>query len=397
MLFLAITIGLATLGAAILAISFQPGIRKRIRQWWLPLTVCGFIVTRPFFYYLVYFAFGRPAIEGDLRWWQWEGLGVLAGKLPYRDFPSTQSPLFSYLMAIPYGLWNHITSGILLFMVFDALVLVMLYKITSLILDTDRAKEVVFLNMLNPVMWLTTVRYGQEECIIAFFILGAVYMHMRGYHRMTPVFLVLGIMCTKILACVAMFAIYTYSSRKVRDALLIAGLLLVMCLPFYAVRTHLLDPLIETSGVVDGLSIPAFIKHMVIPSSAPHSLQRASSVLTIAVMAVMLYLTHRRRVNITEGIVIAMMTFFLLAPWSPKLYRYWLLGPLSIYSIKTNQVRKFILYSALLAVFENFFLTPGWPAYVHYPMAVVAVAVFYMEISYIVEMLKAGPHYARET
>lgn len=391
-LLMVVTVGLATMGAAFLTICFQPGIRKRIRKWRLPLIVCGFIFTRPVLYYLIFFASGRGEMQkGDITWFQWEGLGVLAGKLPYRDFPCWHSPLFPYLMAIPYGLWHHVTSGILLFMVVDALCLVMLYKLTSLILDTDRAMDVVFLNTLNPIMWMITVRYGQEECIIALFILIAVYARMRGNDRVTPVVMALGIMFTKITTAVPMFAIYTYSSKKVRDALLIAGLILVMYMPFYAAGTHLLDPLTSQSNSIDGLSTTAFIKDVVVPSSAVHLLQRASSVLTVVMVVVMLYLTHRRRVNIMEGIVIAMMTFALLSPVSYKFYRYWFLGPLSIYSIRTNQVRKFILYTSLLTVFDDFSLRAGFPAYVHYTMAVVALAIFYIEISYIVEMLKAGP------
>lgn len=390
-LFLAITVGLAIIGAALLFIYFQPSIRKRIRNWWLPLSVCGFIFTRPVLYYLVYFASGRGEIKGDVVWWQLEGLSALAGKMPYRDFTCMYSPLFPYLMAIPYGLWHHITSGILLFMVFDLLCLVMLYKLTSMILDTDCGKDIVLLNMLNPIMWLITVRYGQDECIIAFFILAAVYAHMRKNDRVTPIVMALGIMFTKITSSVAMFAIYTYSSKKVRDALLIIGLMLVMYIPFYSAGIHLLDPFIRQSKAIEGLSITAFINDIILPSSARLFLQRVSSVLTVAMVAVILYMAHRRKVNIMECIVITMMTFDLLAPVSYKMYRYWFLGPLSIYSIRTDQVRKFILYSALLAVFEDFFLHPGFPAYAHYPMAVVALAIFYIEISYIVGMLKAGP------
>lgn len=383
----------ALLAAIVLAVSFHPAVYRRIARWRMPLAIAAYIITRPVLFVIIYIVLGNRHIEGDIQWYQQVGLGVLSGNVPYRDFTCYYSPLFPYLMAVPYGIWHHISSSIMLFIVFDLACLVLLCKLTRMTLGARYVQDIAWIWVVNPVVWIITVRYGQDEPLIAAFLLFAVYLYMKGSRWWNPTVLALGILMTKFTTAIGMMVIYSYSRAKIRDAIVVAVLIAAVCAPFYLSGADLLMPVHGQKASLEGASITALAgKLFVADGHAWIALERVGTVVTLLALGLAIYAMHRRKLSILDGLIVGLLVFLIFSPVSYKFYRLWLLGPLSIYALKTNRVGRLALYSGLLCAFDDFSLdrAAGHPA-IFYAAVVLGVLVLLMEITYVRQILTRKP------
>jgi len=390
-LLLLLSIAPGLLAAAVLAISFYPPVYRRIAKWRLPVLILVYIVTRPVLFYVIYVLLGDRQIAGDIRFFQGQGLAALAGKLPYRDFDCYYSPLFPYLMAIPYGIWSHISSGVLAFIVFDIACLILLCKLTRMTLGPDRVMDIAWLHAVNPMVWMITVRYGQDESIICCFLLLAVYLYLKDSRWWAPITLALGVILTKFTTAMGMMAIFTYSKAKARDALVAGGIVVAIYSFFYFSGGDILQPVRGQAASIDGVSLTTMADRLLVPHGYHVMAQRVGSILTLVAVAFVLYLAHRRRLHIVDGLTVSLLAFFLLSPVSYKFYRLWYLGPLGMYALRSNRINRFVFYTALLVVFDDFSFRPATPSALLYLMGVLAAAIVCFEARYIVEILRGGP------
>lgn len=374
----------AWLAAIVLAVSFHPAIHKRLARWQLPLTGLLYVVTRLLLYWLIYVALGDRQIAGDVRWFQWEGRGALEGKLPYRDFACWHSPLFPYLMAIPYGLWEHISSGVLAFIVFDALCLLLLCKLAG----RDRALDAAWVWTVNPAVWMIVVRYGQDESVIAACLLLAAYLYARGSKWWNPVALALGVLFTKATTAVGMAVVYTYSSTKIRDASIVAVISAAVCVPLILSGADVLQPLVQQKTCIEGVSATCLLDRLLTGEESNALLAKFATMASLVLVVGVAYASHRRGLPVLEGLAACLIAFLVTAPVSYKFYRLWFLGPLGLHALRTNRMGRFALYSALLCTFDDFSFKTDSPRRQVYLMALLAAAIIYFEMRYLVEILQ---------
>lgn len=384
---LILSIAPAWIAGIALAVSFQPAVYKRIEKWRLPLAVGVYILTRFVLFYVIYIVLSDRKIGGDLLWYQWEGQGALAGKIPYRDFRCDHAPLFPYLMAASYSIWSYIASPVLLFVLFDILTLFLLCRIARRVLGPDQVMNAAWLYVMNPAIWIITVRYGQDETVVSTFLLLAVYLYMTGSKWCNPLVLALGVLCTKYTTAIGMAVVYAYSKAKVRDALVVLGLVALVCIPFYLKGAVLLDPITKQGASIEGLNVASVLSRLVVPRPYHPLLHHLASIAAVLAFGTVLYVSHRRGLPIAASLTVGLIIFLVLAPKSYKFYRLWYHGLLGMHVLQTRRINRFVLYSTLLCTFDDFSFDRESPAAILYTMAILAIVILYFEIGYVFEIL----------
>ena len=369
-----------------LAVSFQPAVYKRIEKWRLPLAVGLYILTRFVLFYVIYVLFSGQKVGVDLPWFQWEGEGALAGKIPYRDFRCAHAPLFPYLMAIPYGIWDYRASSILLFILFDLVTLILLCKISRRMLGPDHVMDTAWIYVINPATWVLIVRCAQDESVVSAFLLLAVYLYMIGSSWWNPVVMALGVLFTKFTTAVGMAVVYAYSKTKVRDAFTVAGLVVLVCAPFYLKGADLLWPVTGQTGWIDGVSIPSVLNRLVVPPAYHLPLFYLTSIAAILGFGIVLYTGHRRGLPMVASLTACLLIFLVFIPKSYKQYRYWCLGPLGLHAQQTRGMSRFALYSTLLCTVDECSFRTAAPA-ISYIEGAIMIAILYFEVRYVLEIL----------
>jgi len=377
----------AWLAGIALAVSFQPAVYKRIEKWRLPLAVGVYILTRFVLFYVIYIVLSDRKIGGDLLWYQWEGQGALAGKIPYAEFRCDHAPLFPYLMAACYSIWSYIASPVLLFILLDIVTLILLCKITRRLLGPESVMNVAWLYVWNPAIWIITARYGQDETVVSALLLLAVYLYMTGSKWLNPIVLVLGTLITKYTTAIGMAAVYAYSKTKARDALVVLGLGALVCVPFYLKGADLLDPVVKQGLSIEGVNVASVLGRLVVPQPYLPLLHHLVSIAAVLAFGIVLYLGHRRGLPIAATLTACLIVFLVFAPKSYKFYRLWFLGLLGMHAVQTHRINRFVLYTTLLCTFDDFSFEPKSPTAILYAMGALAVAVLYFETTYVFEIL----------
>ncbi|HET6454667.1 MAG TPA: hypothetical protein VFI02_09705, partial [Armatimonadota bacterium] len=333
----------AWLAGIALAVSFQPAVYKRIEKWRLPLAVGVYILTRFVLFYVIYIVLSDRKIGGDLLWYQWEGQGALAGKIPYAEFRCDHAPLFPYLMAACYSIWSYIASPVLLFILLDIVTLILLCKITRRLLGPESVMNVAWLYVWNPAIWIITARYGQDETVVSALLLLAVYLYMTGSKWLNPIVLVLGTLITKYTTAIGMAAVYAYSKTKARDALVVLGLGALVCVPFYLKGADLLDPVVKQGLSIEGVNVASVLGRLVVPQPYLPLLHHLVSIAAVLAFGIVLYLGHRRGLPIAATLTACLIVFLVFAPKSYKFYRLWFLGLLGMHAVQTHRMNRFVL------------------------------------------------------
>lgn len=271
---------------------------------------------------------------------------------------------------------------------FELLSIFLLYKIAATLAGHKLALDTAWLYTMNPVTWLTTVRYGQDESVILFFICLAVYCCMRGWRWLLPVILALGVMLTKPTTAAAMFAAYSYSRNKIRDAAIAVTIITVVLVPFIFARANIAMPFTWHKSAVQGLSITKIAHETVLNTVSSAQLSSAATVVTIIVTLGTLYLAHRRRLHVLDGVTVTLIAFLLFAPVSLRFYALWYFGPLTIYALRAGRVNRYILLSALFIFYDDWAFGPPSPTYVTYALIAVGIVIVGLVISFALDILR---------
>lgn len=385
----------ALLAAAFLALSFYGPFRDRLKPFKTPLGVAIYILTRFGVFFVVYIVLAHRNIGGDLLWFHDQGVGVLAGKLPYRDIKRCcDAPLFAYLMAIPYGLWGNMASSVLLFIAFDFLSIVLLRKLTRVTLGETFVPDITWLYIINPAVWIITVRYGQDESVVVALLLLAVLVYTTGNRWWQPLILSLSVLMTKYTTAVGAFAIYTYSKMKLRDAIIAALLIIAVFAPLHLAGVDVMYPFKVQSGTSTGISVSSLFDLLAGILHWNLHLEKVQILLSAMAVLALIYVCHRRRLAAWETLTVVLMAFLFLVPKSYKLYRLWALGPLGMHALRNRQTGRYALYTGLICTLDDFVLKPGneivYPM-LFFSMVVMAVALLCFEGYYIMQILSGKP------
>lgn len=387
----------ALIASLVIALSFRPPLDRFVDRWRRPLVVLTYLVTRVALLPIVYVLLRDVPPSYDNLWWHRMGLGILHGGLPYRDFPCTHGPLFPYLMAASFGIWNHNGSAAMIFIAFDLAVLALLYKIAKETLGGRAAWDAVWLWTVNPAVWIITVRYAQDETIIAAFLLLVAYLYSKQTQWWHAAVLSLGILFTKFTTAAGMFAIYTFSTRKVRDAIVATVILVGVFAIFAAQGADITKPFTLEDMAIEGINITVLVDRI----TQHHYLavlHRPFSILAVVTSLAVLFVCHRRRMSIYDTLAVFLMAFLILSPRSFKFYRLWYMAPLTLWTVKSGKFGRYAAYTALLCVFNDFSFNVVTPLAIMAMMYVPAIAIVAIEIGYVVDILKTpGPRRAMPT
>ncbi len=376
----------AVFASIVIALSFRPPLDRIIIRWRLPLIVLTYLVTRIILFFVIYIIFGDKPVSNDNEWWQWIGLGALNGELPYRDFRCSHSPLFPYLMAIPFSMWNQDGSAVMIFVAFDLVCIALLYKLSKLVMSVKVAQDVVWLWVVNPVVWITTVRYAQDETIIVTFLLLAAYLYMRDTRWWYAMIFALGVLFTKFTTAAGMFVVYSFSRNKLRDAL-VAGVLMVVVLSIFTVQgADLTIPVRSEGATIEGVSITVVLDRLT-GQAITSDIYGICTLIAFFAFGVMLFVCHRRRLSVLDTLCVCLMALMLFSPKAWKFYRLWYMGPLTLWTVKNGRYNRYAVYSSALCLFDDFsFYAKTAPAILAI-MYVFAIAIIVLEIRYILDIL----------
>jgi len=371
------------LAAAIMPLFFRPQIRKRIGRWQWPLIVLTYFVTRIVLWYIVFIATDARPNFNDWRFFHWNAHEILQGKLILG-----LSPLNHIFEISACLVWDNPASTILAFILVDALCLCLLCKLARISVGERSAPEVAWLWAINPAAWIITVRYGQDETPVCFFLLLCAYLYMRQSKWWQPILLSLGVLSSKITIAAGMFVIWTYSRFKMRDAAVALVTLLVVFVPLIALRADFLITWRNLKDPLCGISIPTVIDRMVTLGVYTRMMHDIGSILAVALVLLVCFICHKRNLPLLECLTACLIAFLLFAPVAIKIYRLWYLGPLGLHALRTRQIGRYAIYTGLLSVFDDFsFNTYTKPAAVMYCNGVLGIAILCMEIAYLFQML----------
>ena len=133
-------------------------------------------------------------IQGYLIRW---GSSALEGKLIYRDFECTYSPLYPYLIAVSLGMWYNMKAIALLMVVMELVALVLTFRFFRNIPHSRRLLLAV-LYLMTPAGLIFTVIAGQEDIWLWLFAVGACLLYRQtGKTVVLALGIALGLLATK--------------------------------------------------------------------------------------------------------------------------------------------------------------------------------------------------------
>ncbi|MCG3220327.1 MAG: DUF2029 domain-containing protein [Candidatus Heimdallarchaeota archaeon] len=228
------------------------------------------------FIYIQYFNPDYRVIIADQVVFFNRGMGVLLGKVPYRDFYVNAAPLSSYLWAplvlvsmvgsnsylthfVNYENYLDSSSMILLsyiFRIFFAVCIILsaliLYKL-ELKRENKHAFMIALLYSVNPFFLHLVSFWGSDECIVPLLILLPIYLYEKGNKTIANLVIVLGAglkYFPVLLAPLVWIYAKKWKDRIIQTIIFLAGLTIV-ALPLY-----LLSPSEFLSQFKDKITAP---------------------------------------------------------------------------------------------------------------------------------------------
>jgi len=304
-----------------LTVLAAPRFSRLSTRWYLALVATFFLITRVGLLVIIGYLLdhgGGP----DKDYWALHGESALKGLLPFVDYESGQGPLFSYLIAPAFLLFDKFVAPVIVFIVFDLLTFIFLHWLPE---SRSVARGIASLYLLSPISWFLVVRYGQDESIGAFLIVLLQILLKRGRENLIPILAGLGI------------------------------ILVVTYLPFVGLGGDLLN-WIPSSRQWRGPSI-----WQALGISADTYWQMAI-VVFLAVTAILtaLVVFRTRRLGITGGILLLYSGMMITSPKAWYCYALLVLPQLCMRVTKDARKQELILFSAYsFALIFYAYICPG--------------------------------------
>jgi len=161
---------------------------------------------------------------------------LLAGQLPYRDFPSAYGPLFAPLLAVAVaGLGA--SGPFVLFLLADFVAW------RALAAAEGERSDVAWMWAALPAIWYLTVRYAQDEALAAAFVALAWLAFRRDRPAWVGLTLGLGMLVTKPLFPLPALPLILGANRRGAIVAWAALPVAIVYIAFLALRAPVLQPL----------------------------------------------------------------------------------------------------------------------------------------------------------
>jgi hypothetical protein len=127
------------------------------------VTLALLLATRMVVYIVVFLFLDLPAQSDVAGAYYPQAKAALSGLLPYRDFPSSYGPMFSYLAALPLLVWDSPKSIILLTIVFEILSFLLWMRILGMAADAEVARHAAWLYLFSAFPLWNVAILGQNQ------------------------------------------------------------------------------------------------------------------------------------------------------------------------------------------------------------------------------------------
>lgn len=236
--------------------------RRQDERWWRVVTLAGILGKFLLFLGVYLIAPDINQTSDANHFYLTQTLFFLDGKLPYRDYHSSYSPLFPVLLAPLVKLWPTAGAVVLLMGVLDVL-LVGLYLWRGRVQHDPSRWQVAFLYTFSPLVIYWTTLTGYNSVIIAFFGLLGLVLAERGRQVWSGVAAAFGFLFSKLLMVLMWPALILYERQGwFKRAWPLFGLGLFLLL-LYGLGFNVFEPIRSefwqfTSGNLVFLLIPIF-------------------------------------------------------------------------------------------------------------------------------------------
>lgn len=258
---------------------------------------------------------------------------MLEGKIPYKDFESSYSPLFPYLLGFSYMLVPQFSAAVLLFMSFAALTTVFLYK-TLNVLYPQHKEKITLLFLLSPMLWVFSIGLYQDEMVSAFFLILSFYLWITGRKDYSMLVLGLGFAFTKIIFLIFIPVFLLNSRNKFRHIAILSLILFLIFIPFVILGADILQPIKDEAGFIQGPTIWSVMNFFGI------NLVKFILPLFSIILFSSYFLIHKFNISVLDGVLLVSLLFMLFSSKTIEFYA-------SIF------IPLFFLYIANKTVFER--------------------------------------------
>ena len=290
------------------------------------LAVAGLLVSRIGLYSLIFLQLRIPP-RGDIPFfYRPEALAVLAGMLPYRQFPSSYAPLHPFLDAAVLRLWDSPLALILFSILVEALAFPLGLRLLRCGYSESKVRLAALLYLASPISLQFVTIDGQDNVLIALFLMPAMLFLYRGRGVLSGASLGLAVVLVKFLPLLFVPVLLLACRQRMRWLAGFGGVLAIGYLPFVFLHLPLLYPL-QAEGQARTASDLPFLVEAALGSGLPGRVCDGVLLLVIASILVALGLALRgageqRRLTMAMSGCTAMTLALLLLSkksWPPYL------------------------------------------------------------------------------
>lgn len=274
-------------------------------------------VSRLGVYIGVYFILREEVMADVASAYYPQGLSILDGQLVYRDFESSYSPLFPYLMAGILLCWNSAKAIVLSAIVIELISLPFWLSVARHYFNDRTARTAALLYVTSPVPLLNVALNGQNQVWISLLLAVALWLLIRKDFLSGVVFgFALG--GIKLLGLLFAPIVWLFAERRLRWLLGYAMLPALTYGIFYALVGDALFYPLQRQGVhITAGNLYYFSSLFGVDINDPANIL-ASTVITLLALATVFFIVwvrgaHHRPANLIHVLSIILLTMFLFS------------------------------------------------------------------------------------
>jgi hypothetical protein len=306
-------VGLTAVGLLVWRTSWIEGLTPPTATRWF---VGSLLVTRLGVFLALFLVAGVSASSDVAGHYYPQALAVLAGQVPYRDFPSSYGLAFPYLAAVPVWFWDAPESLIVFAIVAEVLVAPLWLAIGRRLGGEAAARRAALLYVLSPVPLVNVAVNGQNQVWVAAGLAVAIYAVIERRNALSG--LVFGAVVGGVKLLALLFTpVLALAARRpsVWVAACLAGPLAALGLGWLA-SLDVLVPLRREAPLYSSGNVPFVLGLLGVDLDVPAVQWVLSAVLALGLGALVLGIWRNRdgsRIWVAHALALLMFGFLLVS------------------------------------------------------------------------------------
>ena len=282
-----------------------------------------FLISRLGLFIGLYLILGYE-VKGDVgHYYFQEGQAVLDGKTVYKDFESSYSPLFAYLIAGILLIWHSAKAIVLAAIVIEFLSLPIWLAVARRWFDERITRIATLLYVTSPIPLLNVAMKGHNQVWVAFLLVISLWLLAR---RDTLSGFVQGfsLIAIKVLSLLYAPVLWLFATGRFRWLGAFALLPVITLIIAFSNEINLFFPLQFQAGHFTGGNLPYLTTIFGIDPTTGAARLMYDSITMLALMAIFLWAwsrgIHRQPRNVIHLLTLIMLTFFLFSKKAYAMY-----------------------------------------------------------------------------